>query len=497
VARMEAKTTTTQARLIGQWCAERATESRERRNQVAMARSRPYSRAMRLAWLVAPALACVAVGCGSGTKAGGRPLTHPIVLSIANHETEGRDLAEYVAAVHRLSGGSIQLERHEGWRSALAGYDRATVADVRAGRIDLAKIAVRSLDTVGVTAFQPLMAPFLVDSVALERTVLASPLADEMLAGLDRAGVVGVAVVPGEPRRPFGQRRRFTASSAYRGALFGIGPSRLSRETLEALGARPRTYAPPLPYALDGAELDLYTIEGQGYDTSVTSLTGNVVLWPRAFVVVASRKVFASLTTKQREILRAAGHEALAPAIRRLRIEERDQTGTLCRRRQLKLLQATTREVAELHAAVRPVYTALERSAVTRGRIRQIESMKRRLPSEPSVRCALRVNRQRSITQLDGTWEMNAGGGHGETDSGRYRLVLRRGHWRFDHLSKPTFANVGVFSVHGNTIRVHIEDGTDGIFHWNIFRDTLTFQLTSEHVGGPNPTFAPWHRVGR
>jgi hypothetical protein len=108
------------------------------------------------------------------------------------------------------------------------------------------------------------------------------------------------------------------------------------------------------------------------------------------------------------------------------------------------------------------------------------------------------VTRQKSTSPLDGTWEMNAGAGHGIVDSGRYRLVLRHGRWRFDHLSKPTFANVGVFSVHGqDTIRVHIEDGTDAIFRWNIFRDTLTFRYTSEHVGGPNPTFAPWHRVGR
>jgi C4-dicarboxylate-binding protein DctP len=452
---------------------------------------------MRLAWLVAPALALVAVGCGGGTKAGGRPLTHPIVLSIANHETEGRDLAEYVAAVDRLSEGSIRLDRHEGWRSALAAYDRATLADVRSGRIDLAKVAVRSLDTAGVTDFQPLMAPFLVDSVALERTVLASPLADDMLAGLDRAGVVGVAVLPGEPRRPFGQRRRFTARSAYRGALFGIGPSRLSRETLEALGAKPRTYVPGnLPYALDGAELDLYTIEGQGYDTSVTSLIGNVVLWPRAFVVVANRKVFASLTAKQRDILHAAGHEALEPSIRRLRIEERDQAGTLCRRRQLMLLQATNPEVAELRATVRPVYTALERSTVARARIRQIEAMKRRLPPAPPVRCALSKARQSSTTPLDGTWEMNAGGGHG-TDSGRYRLVLRHGRWRFDHLSTPRWSGSGVFSVRDhNTLRIHFGDGSDAIYRWNIFRETLTLRFTSEHLGAPNPTYAPWHRVG-
>src|SRR5438093_12675887 len=152
---------------------------------------------MRLAWLVAPALACVAVGCSGGTKAGGRPLTHPIVLSVANHEMQGRDLAEYIAAVDRLSGGSIHLEHREGWRGPQVDYDRATVADVRAGSIDLAKIAVRSLDTVGVIDFQALVAPFLVDSLALERTVLASPLAVEMLAGRAPAGVVAAAVPPG------------------------------------------------------------------------------------------------------------------------------------------------------------------------------------------------------------------------------------------------------------------------------------------------------------
>jgi TRAP-type C4-dicarboxylate transport system substrate-binding protein len=453
---------------------------------------------MRLAWLFAPALACAAVGCSGGTKAGGRPLTHPIVLSIANHETQGRDLAEYVAAVNRLSRGSIHLEHREGWRGPQVDYDRATVADVRAGRIDLAKIAVRSLDTVGVTDFQALTAPFLVDSIALERTVLASPLADEMLAGLARAGVVGVAVLPGEPRRPFGQRRRFLGPSDYRGAVFGIRPSNLSVETLSALGSSARSYIPgDLPYAFDGAELDLATIEGHEWDTSVTSLTGNVVLWPRAFVVVANRKVFARLTAKQREILRMAGREALAPAIRRLRIEERDEAGILCRRRRLTLVQATQPELAALRAAVRPVYATLERSAVTRARIRQIESMKRRLPPEPPVGCGLPLARQRATTPLDGTWEMTADARYG-IDAGRYRLVLRHGHWRFSHLSTPKWGGSGVFAVRGgDTLRVHSEDGGDAIYRWNVFRETLTLRFTSEHVGAPNPTYAPWHRVGR
>src|ERR687887_384957 len=116
---------------------------------------------MRSAWLVLPVVAFAAVGCSGGTKAGGRPLEHTIVLTIANHETNDRDLAEYGAAVNLLSDGSISLERREGWRAPEVDYDRGTVADVRAGKVDLAKIAVRSFDTLGVSRFQALMAPFL------------------------------------------------------------------------------------------------------------------------------------------------------------------------------------------------------------------------------------------------------------------------------------------------------------------------------------------------
>jgi len=195
--------------------------------------------------------------------------------------------------------------------------------------------------------------------------------------------------------------------------------------------------------------------------------------------------------------LRRAGREALEPAIRRLRTKERDEAGILCRRRRLTLVQATQPELAALRAAVRPVYATLERSAVTRTRIRQIESMKRRLPPEPPVGCGLPLGRQRSTTPVDGTWEMTADARYG-IDAGRYRLVLRHGGWRFSHLSAPKWRGSGVFAlVRGHTLRVHSADGEDAIYRWNVFRETLTLRYTSEHVGAPNPTFAPWYRVGR
>src|SRR4051794_10391794 len=98
--------------------------------------------AMRVALLAGAALVAVTLGCGGGNKAGGSA-DHPVVLTIANHETAGRDLEEYIAAVKRLSGGSLTLQQRPGWRAQDVDYDRGTLADVRARRVDLAKVAVR------------------------------------------------------------------------------------------------------------------------------------------------------------------------------------------------------------------------------------------------------------------------------------------------------------------------------------------------------------------
>ena len=453
---------------------------------------------MRVAWLVLAGVA-FAAGCSGGTKAGGGPPRHTIVLTIANHETSGRDLTEYIAAVNRLSDGSIRLEGRDGWRGAEVDYDRGTVADVRAGKVDLAKIAVRSFDTLGVSRFQALMAPFLVDSVGLEQQILASPLADEMLAGVSRLGVVGVAMLPGEPRRPFGQRRRFLAPSDYRGVLFGIRPSRVSNATLRDLGALPQGYVSgDLPYSFAGAELDLYTIEESGYDTSATSLTRNVVFWPRAFVIVANRKTFAKLTAQQRDLLRRAARDALAPAIVRLRTEELDSARILCRRGQLAFVDSTRTQLAALRAAVQPVYATLERNPKTASLIRRIEAMKRGSAPARAARCARPQPAEKAATPLEGTWEMTAGRAHG-IDAGRYRLVLQRGRVLLFHLSPPRWGGppAGAFRVHDDTVVFRFADGTDAVYRWNVYRDMLTLRYTARQVGPPNPTFAPWHRVSR
>ena len=151
-------------------------------------------------------LAMVAAGCSGSTanKAGGsrHQRSSPLVLRLVTGDSSS-GAPEFAAAVERLSGGSLQIEIRV-QRVSQVNYERFTVEDVRAGKAELALVGARVWDTMGATSFRALVAPFLVDSLALEQRVLAGPLAARMLAGLDRAGVVGLAILPGPLRRQLG-----------------------------------------------------------------------------------------------------------------------------------------------------------------------------------------------------------------------------------------------------------------------------------------------------
>ena len=94
-----------------------------------------------------------------------------------------------------------------------------------------------------MTSFQALVAPFLVDSQALQRRVLESPLAVRMLNGLEKARVVGVAVLP--PVAP-ALRDHLTplGPEDYQGAKIGIRPGGVARAAFGALGAAAKGYVP-------------------------------------------------------------------------------------------------------------------------------------------------------------------------------------------------------------------------------------------------------------
>ena len=461
------------------------------------------------------ALVLVAAGCGGsgGDKAGGReetlakpvaPVGKPVTLTLVSYD----DLwtSEFAAAARRLSGGTIRIERRLGG-GALLDYERRHVERVRSGEADLVSVGARAWDRLGVTSFRALVAPLLVDSRELERRVLESPLVERMLEGVEPLGLVGLAVLPGPLRRPFGLSRSLVSLQNYAGAVFGIRYGGVARDSVVALGATAKAYPIGSLAGLDGAELDVWTIAKDGYDAPGATLTANVVLWARSETIVISRDAFDRLPPAQREILRRAGREALATVLARIEKEQTQALEVVCGRGNLKLATASTSELAALRAAVQPVYDELERDGQTREFIAEIRKLRRGVEAE-SVQCAAS---ERGVSQLQGVWESNvtraamvangASAAEAMTYHGPGTLELREGRWTF----RGDRATVtGTYAVAGDALRLTMltctanpcSPGAYTDYIWSVYRDALTLTRRSGQAAWPRLVAKPSRRVG-
>jgi TRAP-type C4-dicarboxylate transport system substrate-binding protein len=351
------------------------------------------------AFLVAAGLVVAGVGCAGShaDKAGGSRPAKPVVLTLAAHDDD-EAYATFVAAVGRLSHGSIRIRIAEGWGNTgdrrELDYERRLVGAVRAGKEELGIVGVRVWDTLGFDSFQALVSPFLIDSLDLERRAIESPEATPAMATIGRAGVVGIALLPGRLRRPLGITRPLIGVDDYRRAKIGARPSAVAWRTFRALGAHPASYVAGVLSGFDGAELDSLTISQNAYDEGARALTANVVLWPKPQTIVMNRRAYGSLTPAQRQILRDAGRESVEPELERIARDQRLGLSIVCAAR-LHVVSASPADLAALRKAVRRVYDQIRRDPLTRRWIARINQVKATQAAGPDVaRCPSRSERK-------------------------------------------------------------------------------------------------------
>ena len=195
--------------------------------------------------LVAVLLSVLSAGCsldGGGDKAGGS--SAPTVLRLgAAEDAEQPDTqrARYFASrVSELSNGSLRVQIvYDAGGEENADYETRLASMVREGEFELGWIGARAWDRSGIRSFQALQAPFLVDNHALLGRMATGPLASRMLAGLDRHGFVGLALVPDRMRYPIAARHALASPDDFAGARVRVPPSRATDALMRALGATP------------------------------------------------------------------------------------------------------------------------------------------------------------------------------------------------------------------------------------------------------------------
>ncbi len=217
---------------------------------------------------------------------------------------------------------------------------------------------------------------------------MRSPVATQMLAGLENHGFIGLALVPGLLRHPAGIKRPLVALPDFAAARVRDQPSAASDALLRSLGATP-VHIGNDAYAHEVAAGRLDGTEASLLNAPIGSVVAaNVTFFPKTLTLFAGRPAFERLDADQRRIVRLAAartlhHAADFPVGEALGFE-----GVLARQfchLPGRIVLATDAELAALVRASAPTAAALEADPQTRSFTAQIRDMKSKLPPTPAV----------------------------------------------------------------------------------------------------------------
>jgi TRAP-type transport system periplasmic protein len=335
--------------------------------------------------------AVVAGGCGGdgagGDKAGGAG--EPVVLRMANSygDLQSAPVIEYfVSQVKERSGGIVRIEVVDRWGDFSADAEQQVVRAVAAGKVDLGWAGARVFDTVGVTGFQALQAPMLIDSYALQQAVIASDLPTRMMEELSKVGVTGLGVLADGLRKPIALEQPLLGAADWRGITFGTSyKSGVQAQAIRALGATPMEVLGPAREQalkdgrLQGFELNLFLYERNLLANRAPYVAANVTLWPQMDILFANPSRLAALTEQQREWLQQAATDA---AGRSAALADRDaQSLNNACQSGARFANASPADLAALRKALAPVYASLEQDPQTKAFIQQIQALKQSTPA--------------------------------------------------------------------------------------------------------------------
>jgi TRAP-type C4-dicarboxylate transport system substrate-binding protein len=347
------------------------------------------TRPTRITALAAAAALLAACGSQAGQVTPNGAADPPVTLTAVSYNVTGRSggdqLAELTRLVAATSHGSVKLRLGPEPDSGAADTSADTIAMLRAGRADIAVVSARTFDTLGVTSFQALQAPYVVRSLAQADSVLADPLVDRMLAGVKPLGLVGLGLAFDFLAYPGGFHAPVVDLSDYRGQPFQVRPSRANDLLVQALGATSDyRNGQEMEEAVAASEIrgSWGFFDGVG-TVSGETFTANAPAFLRANVILANAKVFSGLTATQQQALRDAATQT------RDWMAERHQdpvaaAAAYCAAGFGDIVLASPAQQQAVEAATAPVTASMEQDPFNRAALARIRQLGSDLP-EPAV----------------------------------------------------------------------------------------------------------------
>jgi TRAP-type C4-dicarboxylate transport system substrate-binding protein len=461
--------------------------------------------------LIAAALtAALAVGACGGAHAqrsGGHPAATVKVLTLANGNPLTDELQVFIDQVEKLSQGRLRIKPQNHWRKGELHYEHALVDDVKAGKADLGWVGSRVLASLGVASFEPLHAPFVIDSYELESRLLEGDADEHMLADLERIGLAGVAVLPG-PLQYLQLDRKVDGPAGIAGLRIGYTESSLHKAALTALGARPALIPTGGSIAeLNGGVGHAILILGNEYVRTARYTVADTPLWPRPFVVFANDDTWTSLPPADRKLLVQAAEQARGGM--RSALLEREQLGVagLCGTN-ARLIDLGPEGQARMRQAVKPLLAKLRNDPATRDTMAAIAELRRggsphglRCPATagtatPAVLTGTYETTIRKAEQgsdaLDEDWEKSG------ADALRFRLGFANGRAiiMVDYPSGPIFGSNERYSTFKDLIKLQPATSRAFTARWQLDGNRLRI---TDVDGAPDEMFVwgrTWIRTG-
>ena len=267
--------------------------------------------------IVAIAVMALSAAGGGGVAANGdsgAPVTLKLGTYNGSGSPTGAQIDEFAASVTTISNGDLTIEpqwelKSDDPTASLSGHVFDGLKD---GSLDMIVMGARFFDQVGVTSFDALQTPFLIDSDGLMNAVASdADLSKQLLDGAAKGGMVGLALLPEGLRHLTSFKAPFLSLADLSGATVLSIPAELPDALIRALGATPS--------GLLGQERSDAIVSGSvdGIDYSYPWLlsgalgvmgttTGNVTTYAGYNVIAVSQDAWNRLSDSQRDSLRNA-----------------------------------------------------------------------------------------------------------------------------------------------------------------------------------------------